>query len=151
MNNILMNIMNSRSVNTTLLLLAALTTVFVGSGMSEILAQQNNQTQQNQQDGIGSIEELEKLTSPQNTTDNSTGLLGGLEKSQLGESVPGEQGVKFEGQQDNQTQQQDNQTQQQGNQTTQSQAQQDNQTQQQGNQSTGPLQELGEKITGLFK
>jgi transcription termination factor Rho len=133
--------------------------------------QQGNQTGGQQQgtqeqEGIGSIEELEKLTAPPNVTQDTTSLAEGLEKSQTGEAVPGEQDVKFEGQ-DNQTagqqqqQQGGNQTagqqQQGGNQTAGQQQQQGgNQTagqqqQQGGNQTGGPLEEVGKAIGKLFQ
>ena len=99
----------------------------------------SQQSGQEQNQGIGSIEELENLTAPLNATDQSTGLLGGMEQSQLGESIPGEQDVGFEGQ---------------GDQTSQPQAEQGNETSEstaeQGNQTENPsmFEQLGE-VLGL--
>ncbi len=128
------------------LFLIVQTIVETGLSQYEIFAQTNNQSQGQQSDGIGSIEELEKLTAPSNDTSNNTSLMGGLEKSQSEDVIGGEQDVKFEGQQGNQTQAQG----QQGNQT-QAQGQQGNQTQaqgQQGNQTDdkGILEKLGEAV-----
>ena len=110
------------------LFLIVQTIVETGLSQYEIFAQTNNQSQGQQSDGIGSIEELEKLTAPSNATSNNTSLMGGLEKSQSGDVIGGEQDVKFEGQQGN------NQTQAQG---------------QQGNNQTndkGILEKLGEAV-----
>jgi hypothetical protein len=134
-------------------------------GDNQTGGQQQQQQGGNQTEGIGSIEELEKLTAPPNVTQKSSSLAEGLEKSQTGEAVPGEQEVKFEGQ-GNQTggqqqqQQGGNQTggqqqqQQGGNQTGGQQQQQQggNQTGgQEGNQTGGPLEEVGEAIGKLFQ
>ena len=120
----------------------------VGEAIGKMFQQGGNQTggqQQQQQggnqtEGIGSIEELEKLTAPPNVTQKSSSLAEGLEKSQTGEAVPGEQEVKFEGQ-GNQTGGQQQQQQQGGNQT----------GGQEGNQTGGPLEEVGEAIGKLFQ
>ncbi len=119
--------------------LLAIAIVETGLSTSEIFAQTNNQSQgQQSEGGIGSIEELEKLTAPSNDTSNNTSLMGGLEKSQSGDVMGGEQDVKFEGQQgNNQTQAQG----QQGNNQTQSQGQQGNQT-----DDKGILEKLGEAV-----
>ena len=121
------NFLNRKITTAFSIFLVAIAIVETGLSASEIFAQTNNQSQGQQSDeGIGSIEELEKLTAPSNDTSASTSLMGGLEKSQSGDVVAGEQDVRFEGQQGNQTQ---------------SQGQQGNQT-----EDKGILEKLGESI-----
>ena len=122
------NFLNRKITTAFSILLVAIAIVETGLSASEIFAQTNNQSQGQQSDeGIGSIEELENLTaSPSNDTSNTISLTEGLEKSQSGDVVAGEQDVRFEGQQGNQTQ---------------SQGQQGNQT-----EDKGILEKLGEAV-----
>jgi len=127
------------------LLLVGLAIFVTGVPTLESFSQADNQSGQEQNQGIGTIEELENLTAPLNTTDQSTGLLGGMEKSQLGEAVPGEQGVNFEGGMlNNQSSQPQAE---QGDQSSQPQAEQGDQSSQpqaeQGDQSSQPQAEQG--------
>ena len=59
MNSILRGILKNRKVDTTIVVIASLATILVGFNTPEIIAQSQNQTQQGNQSGIGSIEELE--------------------------------------------------------------------------------------------
>ena len=105
--------------------------------------------------GIGSAEELEKITNKTqtNTSNDTTPFFQELGK----ETQTGNQTKEGNQTTGGQQQQQGNQTtggqQQQGNQTTGGQQQQGNQTtgEQQGNQSDNPLSNVGKAIGDLFK
>ncbi|MDR4510705.1 MAG: hypothetical protein MRJ93_03255 [Nitrososphaeraceae archaeon] len=126
------------------LFLVGLAIFVTGLPTLESFSQSENQSDsqqsgQEQTEGIGSIEQLENLTAMVNTTDQSTGLLEGMELSQSGESVPGEQDVNFEGQGDQSSQS----TEGQGNQSSQSTEGQGNQT-----ENKSMFEQLGE-VLGL--